>query len=291
MIKSMTGYGKSLAELPGYNLTIECRTLNSKQLDLSMRIPQQFRVKEIDLRRTVANELYRGKVDFSISFEEGKQNNVPKLNKDRVKEYYSELKEISNELGEDPENGFLPLITRFPEVFYTPETELNEDDWQEIEKKILETLTQVNEFRLQEGAILEKDFRKRVQTILELLERVPEYEEARVGKIRERIEGSLEQYFSDVRYDENRLEQEIIFYIEKLDITEEKIRLKKHCDYFVEILGSEKKVGKKLAFVLQEMGREINTLGSKANDAMLQKLVVLMKDELEKLKEQMLNVL
>jgi len=291
MIKSMTGYGKSLVELPDYNLTIQCKTLNSKQLDISMRLPQQLRGKEIDMRRTVANELYRGKVDFTISFEEGKQNNAPKINKDRVIEYYQELKEIAIELGEEPENGYLPLITRFPEVFYTPETELNEDDWQVIEQKILETLTQVNEFRAQEGAVLEKDFRMRIRKILDLLDQVPEYEEARVGKIRERIEGSLEQYFSDIRYDENRLEQEIIFYIEKLDITEEKLRLKKHCNYFIEVLDSEEKVGKKLAFVLQEIGREINTLGSKANDAMLQKLVVLMKDELEKLKEQMLNVL
>ena len=291
MIKSMTGYGKSLAEFPGYNLTIECRTLNSKQLDLNMRIPQQFRSKEIDLRRVVANELYRGKVDFSISFEEGKQNNTPKINTERVLEYFQELKELSGELNDVPEGGFLPIITRFPEVFYTPETELNDDDWILIEEKILSTLNLVNEFRAQEGAILEKDFRMRIQNILDLLEKVPQYEEARIGKIRERIESSLEQYFSDVRYDENRLEQEIIFYIEKLDITEEKIRLKKHCDYFVEILDTEETVGKKLAFVLQEIGREINTLGSKANDAMLQKLVVLMKDELEKLKEQMLNVL
>ena len=287
----MTGYGKSVAELPGYNLTIEFRTLNSKQLDLNMHLPQQFRSKELDLRRLVSNELSRGKVDFSISFEEGKQNNTPKINHDRVIEYYRELKELSGELGETPENGFLPLITRFPDVFYTPDTELNSDEWGVIEKKIQEALDHVNDFRMQEGAILEDDFRMRIQHILSFLERVPEYEKSRLGKIRERIEGSLEQYFSDVRYDENRLEQEIIFYIEKLDITEEKIRLKKHCDYFIEILDTEEMVGKKLAFVLQEIGREINTLGSKANDAMLQKLVVLMKDELEKLKEQMLNVL
>lgn len=287
----MTGYGKSVAELPGYNLTVEFRTLNSKQLDLNMRLPQQFRSKELDLRRLISNELNRGKVDFSISFDEGKQNNAPKINKDRVIEYYRELKEISKELGDDIEKGFLPMITRFPDVFFTSETELNNDDWIIIEKKIQEALELVNDFRLQEGAILEDDFRMRIQNILSFLERVPEYEESRIGKIRERIEGSLEQYFSDVRYDENRLEQEIIFYIEKLDITEEKIRLKKHCDYFIEILDSEEMVGKKLAFVLQEIGREINTLGSKANDAMLQKLVVLMKDELEKLKEQMLNVL
>ena len=291
MIKSMTGYGKTIAELPGYNLTIECRTLNSKQLDLNMRIPQQFRAKELDLRRFVSNELNRGKVDFVISYEEGKQNNAPRINHDRAMEYYRELKALSEKLNEMPENGFLTLITRMPDVFYTPETELNNEDWQIIEPKILEALDLVNEFRSQEGAILEGDFRIRIQNILGFLERVPEYEESRVGKIRERIESSLEQYFSDVRYDENMLEQEIIFYIEKLDITEEKIRLKKHCDYFIEILDAEELVGKKLAFVLQEIGREINTLGSKANDAMLQKLVVLMKDELEKLKEQMLNVL
>ncbi len=291
MIKSMTGYGKSVAELPGYNLTVEFRTLNSKQLDLNMRLPQQFRSKELDLRRLISNELSRGKVDFSISFEEGKQNNTLKINKDRVIEYYRELKEISKELGEDTEKGFLPMITRFPDVFSTPETELNNGDWIIIEKKIQEALEHVNNFRLQEGAILEEDFKMRIQNILSFLERVPEYEESRIEKIRERMKGSLEQYFSDVRYDENRLEQEIIFYIEKLDITEEKIRLGKHCNYFTEVLDTEEMVGKKLAFVLQEIGREINTLGSKANDAMLQKLVVLMKDELEKLKEQMLNVL
>lgn len=287
----MTGYGKSVVELPGHNLTIECRTLNSKQLDLNMRLPQQFRVKELDLRRIISNELSRGKIDFGISFEEGRQNGIPKINHDRALEYYNELKTLSEELNEIPETGFLPMITRFPDVFYTPETELNNEEWQIIEQKIQETLNLVNQFRLQEGTILETDFRARIQNILDFLEKVPEYEEARIGKIRERIESSLEQYFSDVRYDENRLEQEIIFYIEKLDITEEKIRLKKHCDYFIEILDTEEQVGRKLAFVLQEIGREINTLGSKANDAMLQKLVVLMKDELEKLKEQMLNVL
>jgi uncharacterized protein (TIGR00255 family) len=291
MIKSMTGYGKTVAELPGYNLTIECRTLNSKQLDLNMRIPQQFRAKELDLRRLVSNELNRGKVDFVISYEESKQNNAPRINHEKALEYYHELKALSEELHEIPENGFLALIARLPDVFYTPETEFNNDDWQIVEQKIQEALDLVNEFRSHEGAIMEGDFRMRIQNILGLLERVPEYEESRVGKIRERIESSLAQYFSDVRYDENRLEQEIIFYIEKLDITEEKIRLKKHCDYFTEILDAEELVGKKLAFVLQEIGREINTLGSKANDAMLQKLVVLMKDELEKLKEQMLNVL
>ncbi len=291
MIKSMTGYGKSVAELPGYNLTIECRTLNSKQLDLNMRLPQQLRSKELDLRRLVSNELSRGKVDFVVSYEEGKQNNAARINQEKALEYYRELKALSEALQEDPENGFLPLITRLPDVFYSPETELNNEEWTVIGQKVQEALALVNEFRTQEGAVLEADFRVRIQNILGFLERVPEFEESRIGKIRERIESSLEQYFSDVRYDENRLEQEIIFYIEKLDITEEKIRLKKHCDYFIEILDTEEQVGKKLAFVLQEIGREINTLGSKANDAMLQKLVVLMKDELEKLKEQMLNVL
>lgn len=291
MIKSMTGYGKSVADVRNYKLSIEFRTLNSKQMDLNMRIPQQFRYKEIDLRRRVANGLNRGKIDFSISFDEGQRVAIPKLNKEVVLQYYNELKELSDELGEVAEGSFLPIITHFPEVFSSPEEEFDNEDWSVIEQKVQEALDQVNDFRIQEGAILEKDFRLRIQNILGFLDRVPKFEESRIDRIRERIQSRLAQYFSDVKYDENRLEQEIIFYIEKLDITEEKIRLKKHCDYFIEILDTEEMAGKKLAFVLQEIGREINTLGAKANEVMLQKLVVLMKDELEKLKEQMLNVL
>jgi uncharacterized protein (TIGR00255 family) len=194
-------------------------------------------------------------------------------------------------LGEETEGGLLPLIVRMPDVFYTPEEEWSDEDWQQFEQAFQKTTEQVVEFRKQEGSVLEEDFRKRISMILELLDQVKDFEAERVERIKERIKGSLDQLNTDVQYDPNRLEQELIYYLEKLDITEEKVRLKKHCEYFLEILDTEEMVGKKLGFVLQEIGREINTLGSKSNNASLQKIVVLMKDELEKIKEQMLNIL
>ncbi len=290
MIKSMTGYGKAEAELKNNIFSIEIRTLNSKQMDINMRIPQIFKEKEIELRSMVSKLLQRGKVDFSISRNDQKQSSPLKLNKSIAKQYFTELNNLAGELGQESDN-LLAVVSRLPDVFSAEEEQLGAHDWQLLQTAVEEAIFNVNTFRTHEGSILEKDFRLRIDKVLKLLQQVPEYETARIDRIRERIEKSLEENLTNLKYDKNRLEQEIIFYIEKLDITEEKVRLKKHCDYFLEVLDSEEIVGKKLAFVTQEIGREINTLGSKANDASLQKLVVLMKDELEKIKEQMLNIL
>lgn len=286
----MTGYGKAEIELQGSTYSIEIRTLNSKQMDINIRIPQVFKSKEVEIRNMLGQQLQRGKVDFNMANVSQKSNNNLRLNQAIVKQYYAELTAMANELGEETDN-LLAVITRLPDVFSAEEEEMGDNEWELLKEAIEKAIAQVNQFRTQEGRILAKEFRQHIEEILRLLQQVPQYESPRIERIRERIQKSLEENFANVQYDKNRLEQEIIFYIEKLDITEEKIRLKKHCDYFLEVLQSEETVGKKMGFVLQEIGREINTLGSKANDAAMQKLVVHMKDALEKIKEQMLNIL
>jgi uncharacterized protein (TIGR00255 family) len=290
MIKSMTGYGKAEIDIQGSTYSIEIRTLNSKQMDINIRIPSAFKSREIEIRNLLGQKLQRGKVDFNMSNLSQKQNNNLRLNQTIVKRYYAELSAMAKELGEEPDN-LLSVISRLPDVFSAEEEEIGDEEWSLLKKAIEEATAKVNRFRTDEGSTLAAEFRQHIEEILTLLDQVPQYETARIDRIKTRIQKSLEENFSNVQYDKNRLEQEIIFYIEKLDITEEKIRLKKHCDYFLEVLQSEETVGKKLGFVLQEIGREINTLGSKANDATLQKLVVHMKDALEKIKEQMLNIL
>jgi len=291
MIKSMTGYGKSVAVIQHQRLMVEIRTLNSKQLDISMRIPQSFRENEIEIRALLRNELQRGKIDFSIYREQSEKADGPVLNKVLAHHYYDQLRAFAKEIGSEEREDYLALITRFPDVFAADETVVDEQEWQILLVAVKEAIDKVSSFRMQEGSVLEHDFRRRIAAILQLLSEVDPYEKVRVKRVKERIVKSLKENISDIHYDKNRLEQELIYYIEKLDVTEEKIRLKQHCDYFLEVLGSEETVGKKLAFVLQEIGREINTLGSKSNDADMQKIVVLMKDELEKIKEQMLNIL
>ena len=287
----MTGYGKAVAVIQHQKMIVEIRTLNSKQLDINMRIPPSFRENEIKLRNVLRDGLQRGKIDFSVYREQQGKADAPVLNKALARKYYEQMKSFAKEIGNDEREDYLALITRFPDVFSAEEAVLAGDDWHILLKAVNEAVDNVSRFREQEGSVLENDFRQRIAIILQLLGQVGPYEKTRVERIRDRISKSLEENISNRQYDENRLEQELIYYIEKLDVTEEKIRLKKHCEYFLEVLDSEEIVGKKLAFVLQEIGREINTLGSKSNDADMQKIVVLMKDELEKIKEQMLNVL
>ncbi|MBN2614234.1 MAG: YicC family protein [Bacteroidales bacterium] len=291
MIQSMTGYGKQELVIKNHSFTLEIKTLNSKQLDLGMRLHQSIKSFEMQLRSQVAKSLYRGKVDVTVFYTEGKGDQMPRINMEAGLHYYKELNKLSEVIGEEPQGGLMPLIVRMPEVFDTSEEEWTEKEWKQLEQGMQTALDRVVEFRKQEGEVLEADFRKRIETIVQLLDAVEEFEQERIVRIKEKVKTSLEQLGQDVQYDPNRLEQELIYYIEKLDVTEEKVRLKKHCDYFIEILDNEENAGKKLGFVLQEIGREINTLGSKANDASMQKIVVLMKDELEKIKEQMLNVL
>ncbi len=294
MIKSMTGYGKSALDITGRKLTIEIKTLNSKQLDLNLKIPGYFREKEWEVRTMLTQKLERGKVDFYISTEVTGEMLSYSINQALAKKYHEELKSLSDALGEQYPADLLSLVVKMPDVMQTSRDEMNEHDWESIVPAIREAIAQVDEFRQDEGRILEDDMLRRVHSILQLLELIEPYEKNRMAELRERLLRDFAKYKGDVNGaapDQNRFEQELIYYLEKLDITEEKVRLLKHCEYFLETLHEAGAQGKKLGFVTQEMGREINTIGSKASDAEIQKIVVSMKDELEKIKEQLGNIL
>jgi len=285
MIHSMTGYGKSVVQLPTKKITIELKSLNSKNLDLNARMPSIYREKELSLRKVIARELVRGKVDFSIYVETTAEDTSTKINTPVVKQYMKQLKEVTS--GEEIE--LLKMAVRFPDALNTEREEIDENEWEAIEAEIKEAIKSIKSYRLDEGKVLETDFKKRVAAIDDLLEKVITMDPERVEGVRERLRKGVEELRE--KYDENRFEQELVYYIEKFDITEEKVRLKNHLNYFIEALDSKDSNGKKLGFIGQEMGREINTIGSKSNYAPMQQLVVQMKDELEKVKEQLLNVL
>ena len=291
MIKSMTGFGRAVVETCGKCVTVEIRTLNSKQLDLNTRIPLVFKNYENDIRSILSKELERAKADFTITVENRSVSNSVTINKELAKSYYQTLKEISTELGNPVESDIFLHVMRMPDVVSTPQEEVSDELWEAVRAAILDACRQLNEFRISEGKVLEQDFVKRITLIRNMIDEVTPFEEHRIVKIREKFETSLKDLATKVQYDPNRLEQEIFFYLEKLDITEEKVRLRKHCDYFIETLEENQSNGKKLGFIVQECGREINTLGSKSNDFDIQQIVVRMKDELEKLKEQLANVL
>ena len=293
MIQSMTGYGKATAELPDKKINVEIKSLNSKAMDLSTRIAQEYREKEIEIRNEISKVLERGKADFSLWIEKKEGADAAPINKDVLKSYYSQLDSISRELVipcPAPED-WLQLLLRMPDVMTKTEIqELTEEEWSMVHATILEAISHLVDFRKQEGAALEKKFREKIANINSLLEQITPYEKERVEKVKERITDALEKTLS-VDYDKNRLEQELIYYIEKLDVNEEKQRLSNHLKYFISTMESGSGQGKKLGFIAQEMGREINTLGSKSNHAEMQKIVVQMKDELEQIKEQVLNVM
>ncbi|TRZ75413.1 MAG: YicC family protein [Bacteroidetes bacterium] len=295
MIISMTGYGKAVAELPGKKLVIEIKSLNSKGLDLSVKLPGAFREKEMEIRTLLSQRLERGKVELYVSAERSVDTAGYSINKPLFLQYYQELKSLLSELKEENSDELLPVIMKIPDILQSEKAEFEETDWVLIAEGIESALQSVEEFRSAEGSILEADMRARVQLILDLLNSIEPFENNRLNDIRERIRTGFQNITkSDLlqtKPDENRFEHELIYYIERLDITEEKVRLKKHCDYFIQTLNDANSQGKKLGFVSQEMGREINTIGSKANDAGIQKIVVQMKDELEKIKEQLLNIL
>ena len=295
MIISMTGYGKAMAELPGKKLLIEIKSLNSKGLDLSVKLPGAFREKEMEIRALLSQRLDRGKIELYVSSEKSADAVAFSVNKPLFLQYYQELKSLLSELKEEDRTGLLTFILKIPDVLQNEKAEFEETDWTILEGGIESALQSVEEFRTAEGSILEADIRSRVQLILDLLDSIEPFENKRLNDIRERIRTGFQNITkSDLlqtKPDENRFEQELIYYLERLDITEEKVRLKKHCDYFIGTLNEPDSQGKKLGFVTQEMGREINTIGSKANDAGIQKIVVQMKDELEKIKEQLLNIL
>lgn len=292
MIQSMTGYGKATAELSDKKINVEIKSLNSKAMDLSTRIAPLYREKEIEIRNEIAKALERGKVDFSLWIDKKDACElITPINQDVVVAYYERIRTISETTGiPAPEDWFSTLL-RMPDVMTKNDIqELSEEEWKAVHATVLQAIQNLVDFRIQEGAALEKKFREKISNIAKLLTSVDPYEKERVEKIKERITDALEKTIS-VDYDKNRLEQELIYYIEKLDINEEKQRLSNHLKYFINTLEDGSGQGKKLGFIAQEMGREINTLGSKSNHAEMQKIVVQMKDELEQIKEQVLNVM
>jgi len=291
MIRSMTGFGKTQVDLPGRIITVEIRSLNSKQLDLNFRAPSVYREKEITARSQIVQRLERGKVDVTISVESKNEQPVMSLNKNIALHYFDQLKELAATLPGTQESDFLSILVRMPDVLKSEKEEFSEEEWLMINQAITSALDEVDKFRLAEGSILHKDFVFRIERILSLLNDIEPLESARIANVKTKFEMRLQEISQDKSYDQNRLEQELIYYFEKLDITEEKIRLLKHCEYFILTLDEQESPGKKLGFITQEIGREINTLGSKANDASIQMIVVQMKDELEKIKEQLANIL
>lgn len=291
MIKSMTGYGIASFDSGNTKYTVEIKSLNSKFLELQLRIPKAFSEKEFQLRNECNKQIERGKVSLSINVEQAAAA-VKAAGIDTVllKNYYEQLKAVSNDLGE-PTSNLLQLALGLPEVVKYDEDTVSEEEWKIVEKTFQQALAAFQQFRADEGNVLEQDVKYRIGIILKNLELVQVEEPKRVPLIKERLNQFLSDAIGRESIDQNRFEQELIYYIDKLDITEEKIRLKSHCDYFIETLKNADANGKKLGFISQEIGREINTLGSKANDATIQKLVVGMKEELEKIKEQLLNVL
>lgn len=291
MIYSMTGFGKSDLSYNNKSIKAEIRTLNSKNIDLSVKIPSTYREKEGFLRNLLSSKLQRGKVDLIVSLESNETETSFAINTPLLIKYFQEIKQVANSLNLVISNEFLPDLLRIPEILKQQTEEPDPEEWKQIEKAVNEAIVQVESFRASEGKHLYKDILARENKIKELMQEISPLEKARVQSVRERIKRSLREISEDIKFDQNRFEQEIIFYLEKLDITEEMVRLEKHLSYFDETLCAEEPGGKKLGFIVQELGREINTIGSKANDAGIQRIVVNMKDELEKIKEQLMNVL
>jgi len=288
MIQSMTGYGKSVLHLSDKKVTIEIKSLNSKNLDLNVRIPSYYRVKELAVRKELASSLVRGKVDFSIYIEMTADETSTTVNKGVVTEYMQQLRNVV-QTGSSNDVELLKMAVKMPDALKTEREELNEDEWSEINVKIKEAIKEIIQYRIDEAASLEDDFKLRIKNIESFLVEVKSFDESRIEFVKERLKKAIDEL--KVTADENRFEQELIYYLEKLDINEEKVRLGNHLSYFLQELETPDSNGKKLGFIVQEIGREINTIGSKANFAPMQKAVIQMKNELEKIKEQILNVL
>lgn len=290
MIQSMTGFGKATAELSNKKITVEVKSLNSKQLDLSVRIPSVYKEQELNVRSLIARRLERGKVDFAIYVENTSKETTSQINQNVLESYYNQIKNSSEKLGIDVPSDWFQVLLRLPDVLKYEAQDADEEEWKVVADAINQALDQLVEFRKQEGKMLEDLFIQKISNIGNLMTAIEPFEGERVEKVKARIIEALEK-IENFDYDKNRFEQEMIFYIEKLDINEEKARLRNHLKYFLETLNDTSGQGKKLGFITQEMGREINTTGSKANHVQMQQLVVQMKDELEQIKEQVLNVL
>lgn len=286
MIYSMTGFGKALVQLPLKKITVEIKSLNSKNLDLSVRLPQPYKEKELEIRNVIAQQLERGKVECSVFIEVTGEETSATLNAPIVRAYIAQMKNI---IPDADATELMKMAVRMPDALKVERCELDEQEWNEIVKVLNHALVNINEFRRQEGEKLGNDFVNRISTIRSCMNEIEGYEEDRIKTVKDRLLQNLKEL--EVNIDESRYAQEVVYYIEKLDINEEKVRLTNHLDYFMETMNSSEHGGRKLGFIAQEMGREINTMGSKSNHAEMQKLVVKMKDELEKIKEQVLNIL
>jgi len=286
MIQSMTGFGKATLQLPTKKITIEIKSLNSKGLDLNTRMPSVFREMELGLRNQLSQRLERGKIDFSLYVEVTGEETSSKINVPIIRGYINQMKEV---IPNADETELMKMAVRMPDALKTERDEIDETEWKQIQTVIDDALDNIAQFRNDEGVSLEKEFLHRIANIMTLMNNAVSYDAERVETVKTRLRTALDELKENV--DENRFEQELIFYLEKYDITEEKVRLENHLNYFIETLAGTEANGRKLGFITQEMGREINTMGSKSNHTEMQKLVVMMKDELEKIKEQVLNVL
>lgn len=282
----MTGFGKATLQLPNKKITVEIKSLNSKGLDLNVRIPSVYREMELDLRNQISNTLERGKIDFSLFIENTAEQTSTKVNVPIVKAYIAQLREV---YAQADETELMKMAVRMPDALKTEREEIDENDWDLIQNTINEALTNIQSFRISEGKSLETEFSNRIANIRKLMQETVALDSERIETVKTRLRTAIDELKATI--DENRFEQELIFYLEKYDITEEKVRLENHLNFFLETLARNEANGRKLGFITQEMGREINTMGSKSNHAQMQKLVVQMKDELEKIKEQVLNVL
>jgi uncharacterized protein (TIGR00255 family) len=282
----MTGFGKASLQLPSKKITVELKSLNSKGLDLNTRMPSVYREMELGLRNQISQRLERGKIDFSLYIEVTGEETSSKINVPIVKGYINQMKAV---IPNADETELMKMAVRMPDALKTERDEIDENEWKEIQKVIDDALENIANFRKDEGLSLEKEFQSRIGNILSLMNQAVSFDKERIETVKTRLKTALDEL--QVNVDQNRFEQELIFYLEKYDITEEKVRLENHLNYFIETLAGTEANGRKLGFITQEMGREINTMGSKSNHAEMQKLVVMMKDELEKIKEQVLNVL
>jgi uncharacterized protein (TIGR00255 family) len=287
----MTGFGKTEFELGNKKYTLEIKSLNSKQLDINTRIPALYRQKDIEIRRLMSEMLTRGKVDFALYLDNLGSESTTKINSAIIKDYYRQLSDVHMELGLEVNESIMHSIMRLPDTVKMTYEELDESEWLIVRENLIKTLDELNRFRDQEGLALETDINANIANILDLLKQVEPFENQRMENVKAKIMDSLNDLQLSGSIDKNRFEQELIYYMEKLDINEEKVRLTNHCSYFTETMAEEEPSGRKLGFIAQEIGREINTLGSKANESNLQRIVVQMKDSLEKIKEQVLNVL
>lgn len=293
MTRSMTGFGKAEVMVNGKKIVVEVKSLNSKQLDISaLKMPMIYKEKELEIRNKLSQSIVRGKVDFYVSVEKDASNSAPTINREVFKSYLEQISSITSELKMPMQSEpLVQTILRLPDIFNAQADEISNDEWASLLQCVDMALANLNAFRDQEGKITEQDLVNKVNSIGELLQQVSPFEGERIETIKNRITENLEKMGNDASVDKNRFEQELIYYMEKFDVNEEKVRLTNHCKYFIDTLNDDEPAGRKLGFIAQEMGREINTLGSKANHAEIQKIVVRMKDELEKIKEQLLNVL